>query len=329
MMKYIVNESHNPYYNLAFEEFVLTEMSIDDDYFLLWQNEPTIVIGKNQNTLEEINSEYVKEKNIHVVRRLSGGGAVYHDLGNLNFTFIVNHHQDDEFDFKKFTKPVINALKKIGVEAYFNSRNDLEIDGKKFSGNAQYIKKGRLLHHGTLMFNSEIEELVRALSISDDKIISKGIKSVRSRVTNIADYMDKKITLDEFKKILLEYLQLELGGFQVYHLTESEKLEVEALMNQRYNTWDWNYGQSPAFNIKKQKKFDHGKVEALIDVREGYIETIKFYGDFFGNGDMREIEALLTGKKYEEKAIREVLTDIDINKYFLGFNSDQLIELFI
>lgn len=328
-MRYIINESKNPYYNLAVEEFVLTEMDEKYNYFLLWQNAPTIVIGKHQNTLEEINQKYVKEKNIHVVRRLSGGGAVYHDLGNLNFTFIVHNHPDDQFDFKKFTKPVVNALNKIGVNAQFNSRNDLEIEGKKFSGNAQYMRKNRLLHHGTLMFNSEIEELVKALSVSDDKIISKGIKSVRSRVANISDYLDQQISIEEFKEILLRYLQDEMGQFDVKYLSQEQESKVEALKNKRYNTWEWNFGSSPKFNIKKEKKFDQGKIETLIDVSDGYIQSIKFYGDFFGNGDINEIEEKLIGERYEESTIKKALREVDINKYFLGFNQQQIMEVII
>ncbi|WP_461207517.1 lipoate--protein ligase [Clostridium sp. DL1XJH146] len=326
-MKYIKNQSNNPYYNLAFEEYILNEFN--ENCFLLWQNEPTIVVGKHQNTIEEINLEYVKSKNINVVRRLSGGGAVYHDLGNLNFTFIVDNHVDEHFDFKKFTKPVIKALERIGIEACFNSRNDLVIEGKKFSGNAQYMKKKRMLHHGTLMFNSDIEELVRALSVSEDKIISKGIKSVRSRVTNISDYLNEKIDVLQFKEILLKYLQEEIEIFNEYELTEEEDSKVKEIMNTRYKTWEWNYGESPKFNIRKEKKFDSGKIEVLLDVNEGCISSCKFFGDFFGNGNVKEIEDKLVGIKYEEFSIIKELEEFDINKYFLGFNTEKLIEVLI
>lgn len=328
-MKYIKNKSNNPYYNLAFEEYILTEFNENENCFLLWQNEPTIVVGKHQNTIEEINLDYVKSKFINVVRRLSGGGAVYHDLGNLNFTFIVKNQVDYQFDFKKFTKPVIKALKKIGIEACFNSRNDLVIDGKKFSGNAQYMKKNRLLHHGTLMFNSDIDELVKVLSVSDDKVISKGIKSVRSRVTNIADYLDDKIHVLEFKEILLKYLQEEMEVFHEYELNEAEESKVKEIMNKRYKTWQWNYGESPKFNIKKVKKFDSGKIETLLDVENGHIGSCKFYGDFFGSKNVQEIEKKLVGIKYEESSILNVLKELDINKYFLGINVEKLIQVLI
>ncbi|GAA0182076.1 lipoate--protein ligase [Clostridium sediminicola] len=328
-MKYIKNKSNNPYYNLAFEEYILTEFNENEDCFLLWQNAPTIVVGKHQNTIEEINLDYVKSKNINVVRRLSGGGAVYHDLGNLNFTFIVKNQVNYQFDFRKFTKPVIKALKKIGIEATFNSRNDLVIDGKKFSGNAQYMKKNRLLHHGTLMFNSDIDELVKSLSVSDDKIISKGIKSVRSRVANISDYLNDKIHVLEFKEILLKYLQEEMEVFHEYELNVDEESKVREIMNKRYKTWQWNYGESPKFNIKKVKKFDSGKIETLLDVENGYIGSCKFYGDFFSSENVEEIEEKLVGIKYEESSILNVLKELDINKYFLGINVQKLIQVLI
>lgn len=328
-MIYVINDSNNPYFNLALEEYVLTQLDTSETYFLLWQNEPTIVVGKHQNTIEEINSQYVKENKIHVARRLSGGGAVYHDLGNLNFTFIVDHSKEDQFDFKKFTRPVIHALKKMGVEAMFNSRNDLIIDGKKFSGNSQYLKKNRLLHHGTLMFNSNIDELVRSLNVSDDKIVSKGIKSVRSRVTNISDYMHKKINVDEFKRILIQHLQEELGSLKQYHLNEKELKEVDKIMHDRYETWHWNYGESPKFNIKKEKRFEQGKIKVLLDVENGLIKTCKFYGDFFGVGDLKDVENQFINQKYEEQTIKKILENIDVNQYFLGMNKEQLVECIV
>ncbi len=326
-MRYLINESLDPYYNLALEEFLLTKADVNEDYFMLWRNNPAIVVGKHQNTIEEINLKYVEEKKIHVVRRLSGGGAVYHDLGNLNFTFIINHYLDNRFDFKKFTEPVVRALLRMGAKAYFNHRNDLEIDGKKFSGNAQYIKNGRLLHHGTLLYNSKIDTLVKALNVSDDKIISKGIKSVKSRVTNIAEHIKGEADIFQFKSTLLEYLQEEMGPFDVLSTTKEDKVKAEEIMNNRYTKWEWNYGESPEFNKRKKKKLEYGTVEALINVFEGYIRQIRFYGDFFNTRDVEEIESLLEGQRYEEKSIREVLSKIEINKYFIGFDQHQLIEV--
>lgn len=324
-MLYIKNESTNPFFNLAMEEYLF---NLDDgnNYVLLWQNEPTIVIGKNQNTAEEINSDYVKEKGIHVVRRITGGGAVYHDLGNLNFTFINKGTEKKEFDFSKFTMPIIKALGKLGIKAELSGRNDITIDQKKFSGNAQYVKYGKVLHHGTLLFNSRMEELVKALKVSEDKFQSKGIKSVRSRVTNIADYLSMDITVSEFKELLLKYMFDEDTELTEASLSEADLDNINTLMRDRYMSWEWNYGVSPEFNLKQGKRFEGGKVEVLVNVKQGSIQGIKFYGDFFGSGDLSEIEAALTGKRYDEETIRSVLAQLNIGNYFKGITLEELLS---
>ncbi|MDD3705316.1 MAG: lipoate--protein ligase [Clostridiaceae bacterium] len=327
-MLYIKNESTNPFFNLAMEEYLF---SLDDnnDYVLLWQNEPTIVVGKYQNTAEEINSEYVKEKNIHVVRRITGGGAVYHDLGNLNYTFISKGSEKKEFDFRKFTMPIVKALEKLGVTAELSGRNDITIDQKKFSGNAQYVKQGKVLHHGTLLFNSKMEELVKALKVSEDKFQSKGIKSVRSRVTNIADYLSENISVSQFKELLLKYMLDEDTELIEGQLKVADINEINSLMTNKYMSWDWNYGASPEFNVRQGKRFESGKVEVLINVKNGVIQSIKFYGDFFGSENPEEIEALLTGKRYNEDEIKAAIAPLNINDYFKGISPEELLSCII
>ncbi|NLN47618.1 MAG: lipoate--protein ligase [Clostridiales bacterium] len=298
-MLYIKNESNNPYYNLAMEEY-LFNLGDKEDYLLLWINEPTIVVGKHQNTIEEINADYVREKHINVVRRITGGGAVYHDLGNLNYSLIIKNDYKGDYDFGKFTMPIVKALDKLGVKAEQSGRNDITIDGKKFSGNAQFISKGKLLHHGTLLFDSHMEKLVKALKVSEDKIASKGIKSVRSRVTNIKDYLKDDISIMKFKELLLQYMFDEDMDLRIGQLSELDLAAIESLKIDKYLTWDWNYGQSPEFNIRKSKKFESGKVEALINVKSGIIENVKFYGDFFAKGDITDVEGKLKGQRYED-----------------------------
>jgi lipoate-protein ligase A len=324
-MLYIRNESTNPYFNLAMEEYLFS-LDDDNDYVLLWQNEPTIVVGKYQNTAEEINSEYVKEKGIHVVRRITGGGAVYHDLGNLNFTFINKGTEKKEFDFRKFTMPIVKALERFGVKAELSGRNDITIDQKKFSGNAQYVKQGKVLHHGTLLFNSKMEELTKALKVTEDKFQSKGIKSVRSRVTNIADYLSEAITVSEFKELLLKYMFDEDTELIEGQLKDADMNKINSLMESKYMNWDWNYGASPEFNVKQGKRFEGGKVEVLINVKQGIIQSIKFYGDFFGNGNLEEIEGLLIGKRYVEDEIYNTLVQLNVSDYFKGITLDELVS---
>ncbi|WP_416197299.1 MAG: lipoate--protein ligase [Sporanaerobacter sp.] len=328
-MIYIKNDCNKPQFNLALEEYVFNYLDQFDEIFLLWINEPTIVVGKHQNTIEEINTQYVKENNINVVRRLSGGGAVYHDLGNLNYTIISKNKGSEGFDFKTFSQPVIEVLADLGIKAEFTGRNDIVIDGKKFCGNAQYMKKGRVLHHGAILFDVELDVLAKALKVSQDKIVSKGVKSVRSRVTNIKDYLKEDITIEEFKELLLKHMFKDKEDMEVYELTEEDLKSINKLMEERYMTWDWTYGQSPEFNIRKDRRFSSGKVEIFIDVDNGFIKDIKFYGDFFGHGDLKDVEEKLVGAKYSEDEIKGILKDIDVGYYFSGISQDELLKAII
>ncbi len=327
-MIYIPNESTNPYYNLAFEEYVLKNMPDDEEYVLLWQNAPAVIVGRFQNTLAEINTKFVKERGIKVVRRMSGGGAVYHDLGNLNYTFIVKHSPDKLLNFKKYTVSVMKVLKELKVDVEFKGRNDLTIKGKKFSGNAQYITKNRLLHHGTLLYSSNLDDLEEALNVSADKIESKGIKSVRSRVTNICDHLQEDIGLQKFKELLLESI-FNLANIKTKRLVPEDQAQIKELVKTKYSTWKWNFGESPAYNLSRTKRFNSGKVELKLYVKDGIIKECKIYGDFFGMKDIADIEHLLTGKKFEENEIRSLLETVDVPQYFGGLSHGELMELFV
>ena len=329
-MKYIINENNNPRYNLALEEYVLK--NLDGEYFFLWQNEPTIVIGKHQNTISEINLDYVEKKGIHVVRRMSGGGAVYHDLGNINFSFIQEKKDLADFDFSFFTRPIVDLLGELGIKAEFNSRNDLAIDGKKFSGNAQYIFKKKILHHGTLLFNSEMEELVNSLKVSKDKIESKGLKSIKSRVANIKDHIGKDSKIKEvsdFKDALFEHMKNRMEEFEEYVLTENDKKEIEKLKKEKYDKWEWNYGESPEADIHRQRKYTAGKVESYIKLKDGLIENIKLYGDFFSSREIEDLENGLKGKKYMINEIAEYLKTVNVSEYFSGFSEEEILDVII
>jgi len=328
-MIYINNECNDPRYNLALEEYLLKNLDSEGNCIMLWQNKPSIIIGKHQNTLEEINLDYVRENNIFVVRRITGGGAVYHDLGNLNFSFIIKDQQNTLYDFKKYTQPIIDALKSMGVNAEFNSRNDLTIDGKKFSGNAQNIFKNKLLHHGTLLFNSDLDVLQHALNVKADKIVSKGIKSVRSRVTNIAEHLPHPVSIGEFKDMLLKYLIKSEKDIHEYVLTDKDKEAVNKLKAEKYDTWEWNYGESPSFNFKNSKRFDGGKVEVLLDVsRGGLIQNCKIYGDFLGADDVSHVENKLKNARYDYETIKKILSEVDINRYFGSVNAEEVLSCF-
>ncbi|SDH41832.1 lipoate-protein ligase [Alteribacillus persepolensis] len=329
-MRFIDNKGvTDPQINLAIEEFALEHMDLDkeDTYLLFYVNRPSIIIGKNQNTIEEINVDYVEENDIRVVRRLSGGGAVYHDLGNLNFSFLTKDDGNSFHNFKKFTEPVIEALNNMGVPAELSGRNDIQANGKKISGNAQFTTKGRMYSHGTLMLDSQIEHVVSALNVKDEKIKSKGIKSIKSRVGNINDFLDTPLSINEFKQTLLRHIFHSEDHIPVYHLTKDDWDKVHVIAEKRYKNWNWNYGKSPAFDVERSKKFDAGLIDIRFNVKKGYIETCKIYGDYFGVKDTKEIEHALEGQKYEVRALKEALEPFDLHEYFGPVNEEDILSL--
>ncbi|WEG13549.1 lipoate--protein ligase [Pullulanibacillus sp. KACC 23026] len=315
------------YMNLAIEEYALKNLDLDESYLLFYINKPSIIIGKNQNTIEEINVDYVEANGIQVVRRLSGGGAVYHDLGNLSFSFITKDDGNSFSNFKKFTEPVIKALHNLGVPAELSGRNDIVVEGRKVSGNAQFFTKGRLFSHGTLMFKSEIENVVSALKVRKDKIESKGIKSIRSRVANISEFLDQEMTMDEFKDVLLKHIFGSTEAIPEYVLTDEDWAKIRKLSEERYQSWEWNYGQSPKFNIQRTHRFPVGGIDVRLEVNKGLIENCKIYGDFFGTRDVAEIEARLTGQKYEKQVLKEALGGLDIKSYFGNITEEEFLNL--
>lgn len=324
-MYYLETKSRDPYYNLAFEEYVFEKLDRSHAYFLLWQNSNTIVVGKYQNTAEEINQGVVYERGIRVARRLSGGGAVYHDDGNLNFTFIVDAGNIEDFQFEAFVKPVVKTLEKMGVKAEFNGRNDITIDGMKFSGNSQYMKHGRIMHHGCIMLDSNLASVADALRVRAAKFESKSVKSVRSRVTTINAHTDHKYTMEEFKKLLVETIA-ETNALEKLELTEEQKLEVEQLRKEKYATWEWNYGKSPEYNMQYEKKFPSGLVSVYLNADGGRIRDIHFYGDFFGNGDIHELEEKLKGQLLD-MSLEKTLESAGVENYMAGITAKDIAEM--
>ncbi|WP_409274288.1 lipoate--protein ligase [Neobacillus sp. SCS-31] len=317
----------DPRINLAIEEYALKNLDIDQTYLLFYINEPSIIIGKNQNTIEEINTDYVEEKGINVVRRLSGGGAVYHDLGNLNFSFITKDDGESFHNFRKFTEPVVAALAKLGVNAELSGRNDIVAEGRKISGNAQFSTKGRMFSHGTLMLDSEIDAVVSALRVKQDKIESKGIKSIRSRVANISEFLDRKISMEEFRSLLLKYIFDGADDIPEYVLTETDWEKIHAISKERYQNWDWNYGKSPKFNLHRTRRFPIGSIDVRLEVEKGIIENCKIYGDFFGVGEVAEIEEKLKGIRYDRSEINRALEGVEIKHYFGNVTKEEFLEL--
>ncbi len=320
----IRRKNTNPYFNLATEEYVLK--NFDEDSFMLWRNEPSIIVGKHQNTLAEINLDYVKTNNIPVVRRLSGGGAVFHDLGNLNFTFTKKGNDENLIDFRKYTDPIIEVLKKIDVEAKFEGRNDLTIDGKKFSGNAEHIWRNKVLHHGTLLFSSEIKDLSQALNVDPLKFTDKAVKSVRSRVTNISEHLKIKLDVMEFYELIINHIINSHPDIKLYELSDFDHQQINTLVSNKYSSWDWNYGYSPKYNFKKTIKTSGGSIEINMEVINGIILEIKLFGDFFNKSEVSELENIIKTTPHNRNKIIEKLQNVSIGDYINNISIDEFLD---
>ena len=318
-MKYLELKTKDPYFNLAVEEYLFDNST--EDVFMLWQNEPTVVIGRNQNVYAEVRLDEAGKNGVHIARRITGGGAVYHDGGNLNYTFISVNSQGG-IDFERFTSPVISALRSLGVDAKLGGRNDIEVSGRKISGNAQCKRGNRVLHHGTLLFDSNLEFLSGILSVDEEKIKSKAIKSTRSRVANLKELLPSLSNVDEFISLISEYVIRELSAERS---TLTVTPEIERL-RERNASDDWLFpseGYLSSYSIKKKKRYPFGVVEVYLDMSNDVIKGAKICGDFFGNGDISELEALLSGKRLAE--LSDVFSTFNINEYIFGMSIEEFL----
>jgi len=320
----IKHRSTDPFFNIATDEFIFKHLK--EDCFMLWQNDNAIIVGKHQNTLAEINLDYVKEHDIKVVRRLSGGGAVYHDMGNLNFTFTRTSDRDDDLvDFRRYTKPIIDVLQAMGVNAEFTGRNDITIDGKKFSGNAEHVFKNKVMHHGTLLFSSNMPDISGALKINPLKYKDRAVKSVPKRVTNIQDHLKERITVEQFADRIMEHITNTFEDCKPYVFTPEDIAQIETIKKEKYETWDWNYGYSPNYDFQQGVKTTGGLLEMNMNVSKGIIKAVKIQGDFFHIRDISEIEQALEEIPHEETQIREVLSKFELELYFKDVSTDDIV----
>ncbi|MEY8304398.1 lipoate--protein ligase [Anaerosalibacter bizertensis] len=326
-MIYVINNNNDPFFNHAVEEYLMN--NFDEEIFMLWINKPSILIGRNQNTISEINIDYIEENGIIVVRRLSGGGAVYNDLGNINFTFITyrdNSKAQVKNGFEKFALPVVNALKSLGINAEFTGRNDITIDGKKFSGNAQHFGKDKLLHHGTLLYDCDMSKLSLALKSKPIKFVDKSVKSTSARVTNIYPYMKEKMSLHSFKDYLQEYIIKTYNIKNIYEFNEEDLYEIDKIVKNRFSTWEWNYGRSPDYKYKNFVKYPSGVIEYYLEVENGEIKSISIYGDYFGEKNIQDVEKALIGVRHNRKEIELVLNKINLDQYIHGITINEFID---
>lgn len=336
-MRYVIMPSQDIRQNLATEDYLLNTLSFDEPLVLFYIQKPCVILGRNQNAYEEIDLAYAREKKITITRRLSGGGAVYDDLGNLSFSFVVKEGQEAFGDFKAFTKPIITALHKMGAtEAEISGRNDLLIAGKKFSGNAMYTKNKKMYAHGTLMFDVDLAEVQRVLTVSKIKIESKGTKSVRGRVTNLRPYLAaeyQELSTEGFRDQLLlqlfEAQDLTEIAQQEYVLTPKDAKEIDALVAKVYGNDDWIFGEAPKFILKKEAKFTGGIIDARISVEKGKMTQVTIFGDYFAQKDTADIQQLLLGVPYHYAAVEKALADVNFNEYFAGISKAEFIHLLV
>ena len=334
-MQYLAMQTHDIRTNLATEEYLMNSGVMTPPFMLFYIEKPCIIVGRNQNTVEEINEDYCKQHGITITRRLSGGGAMYQDLGNLCFSFIVPADRQRFGDFKTLVQPIVDALHEMGaIGAEVTGRNDIVIDGKKFSGNAMYTRNGKTFCHGTLMFDVDTDAVAGALKVPKDKIESKGIKSVRSRVTNLKPYLKPEFQRldtagfrDELIKRIYHVDDLSQAQINEYQLTAKDQQAIHQIETDRYRDWNWVFGQSPVFTVKKRKHFDAGTIDARFEVQDGKIQMAKIYGDFFGVEDVHQLEKVLIGKPYDVDAITKTLQSFDLNKFFNGIPANDVIEL--
>ena len=324
-MRFIKNPNTNPHYNMAFDEYCLESLPIDEPVFFLWQNKPSVIVGFNQEVNTEVNLDYLHQQGITLARRVTGGGAVYHDFGNLNYT-IVGRSEDLERDYPEYASLMMKALQTLGVPATLSGRNDILVEGKKVSGFAKRVCKNRLMVHGTLMFNVDVDVLTHVLNTSQSKLQSKGIASVRSRVANLSDYLPEISDIQTFKNRLEEILSNNHADAE-YQLSEEDFANIQRLTDEKFATWEWNYGHSPKATLVHAARLACGTVEVHLTLTENRIASCRFGGDFLGNLPAFDVETALTGTPYERNEIRKCLSKIEISRYFDRVSVDDLLEM--
>ena len=323
MLRGIVIDSLDPTLNLAIEEYLFNTLSPHEPgWFLLWRNGPSIIVGRHQNTAQEVHQELVRQWRLPVVRRVTGGGAVYHDAGNLNFSFLQPQAGGGPLDFGIFLRPIVDTLAALGVTAAFSSRNDLTVGGRKISGSAQLRRAQGVLHHGTLLVDLDLDRLGAVLAGSPDKYQSKGIASLRSRVANLVEVLPPGVGMDELQAALLRRCAGECVSLPGETLRAATRLAEE-----KYRCWEWNYGASPAFTETRRRRFPWGVVECCLEVRRGNVTACRIYGDYFAQRDTAELEARMVGVRADEAALRAALHGMPWDAYFSGCDGEDVCDL--
>jgi lipoate-protein ligase A len=315
---------HDPYFNLASEEYLLKTMT--EDIFLMYRNQPTIVVGKHQNTLAEINLSYVLEKGIKVARRISGGGTVYHDMGNLNFAFITTGEEGKLVDYQRYTLPIIQAMRSLGVNASLGPRNEILVGKLKISGTASHVYKQRVLHHGTLLFDAEMEHLTAALKVRQGKFRDRAVRSVPSRVTNIRDRLKERMEVDEFQGKIFRYILEAMEQASPHTYSMEDLREIKGLAQRKYATWEWNYGYSPRYEYRRSIPCDTGTVQLQMHVEKGIIRGVNLAGDFMSTKQVSALEEMLIGAIHDPETLRIRLSGVQVEDFITGLDNEALLS---
>ncbi len=323
----ITDHSTDPYFNLAAEEYLMKNSA--EEYFLLWRNEPSIVVGKHQNVLAEIDLMYARGKGFKVARRISGGGTVFHDLGNLNFSFITNGEEGKLVNYRKYATPIVEVLGSMGVEATFSKRDDLLINEMKISGNASHVFKKRVLHHGTLLFSSDLSDLSKALKVTPERFSDKAVKSVRSKVTNICDHLKQEMDILTFRDKIVEHIIDSESGNEMYSYSDADILEITRLRDEKFSTWKWNFGYSPKYQFKKEITLERGRLSVEMKVVGGVIEEIFLQSDFVGRSDTTILEKMLMGVRHDPEFIKLEIQNEKHQLSNIGISGEELESLFL
>ena len=319
-MKYLRNYSTDPHFNMAFDEFCLEQLKADEPVFYLWQNRPSVIIGLNQSAYAEVNLPFLREKGIVLARRVTGGGAVYHDLQNLNYT-ITGRIRDLESDYPAYVETMARALRALGVPAEVSGRNDILVEGRKCSGYAKRISKDRLMIHGTLMYDVDLDTLTQVLATPGSKLSAAGVSSVRSRVANLKEYLPQFRDIQAFQAALQALLAGDDGEIR---LTEAQIAQIEADAAAKYRTWEWIYGHSPLAAFRVSRKFACGSIEAAFSLKAGCIDGLRFSGDFLGNLPPDRIATALQGCRFTRDDILEALRNQPVRDCFDAMTPEEL-----
>lgn len=323
-MRCIISDHTDPFFNLASEEVLLKQR--EEDYFLLYRNLPSIVVGKHQNAMAEINLGYVNENDIIVARRISGGGTVFHDLGNVNFAFITSGKEGELVDYRKFTRPIIEALGKLGLKVTLGERNELLLGRQKISGTASHVYKNRVLHHGTLLFSSHMEDLIMALKVRQGRFADRAVKSVRSEVTNIVEHLVEKMDVIDFQMLIHDHILDTMDGTLKYNYSDGDLNEIGDLRTSKFSSWQWNFGYSPKYQFSKALRFGSGEIALHMNVNKGIIQEVRIEGDFLGTKDINGLEEVLVGTIHDPETIRNRLSGISVEDYIAGLDNEQLLS---